>query len=92
MNTYDSECFPIGLGEYPVSIDYTTTFDGEREVTQCMVEIAASDFTVWAKVDPEYFPAIEKQLEIALEQDKDEADKYWTPSDDVPQFLRRQAS
>lgn len=87
MNEYNTQAFPVGLCEYPAQIEYEWD-EGEILVSKCMIEVAATDFSVWAKVDPEYFPAIEKQLKKELE----EVPELWTPADELPHFLRRQAS
>lgn len=59
---FESECFEIGQCAYTASIEYSYTWEGELEVVSCSIEVASDDFTVWAKVDSEYFPAIERQL------------------------------
>jgi hypothetical protein len=90
MNEFNSECFPIGLCEYPVQIEYDQFDDGDIEIQVCRIEVAAGDFQVWAKVDTEYFPSIERQLKKELDEDG-----IVTPDSEVanwPKFLHRQAS
>ena len=102
MDIYESECFTIGNCEFPASIEYEADQD-DITVHSCMIEVAAADFTVWAKVDPEYFPAIEKQLkQDLLEAAERERNEITTPDQhagdwprrdsELPYFLRRQAS
>jgi hypothetical protein len=96
MNTYDSTCFNIGLCSYTAAIEYENDVDGAVLVHSCMIEVSAGDHEVWAKVDPEYFPAIEKQLARDLKEDAErENSKIVTPPDhngDWPQMWRRQSS
>lgn len=93
ITTYDSECFTIGNCEYPASIEYTACSEGDITIHSCMIEVADADFTCWAKVDREYFPVIEVELKRALTEDAErERNEFFRPDEELPYFLRRQAS
>lgn len=95
MNEFNSECFPIGLCEYSVQIEYEQSDDGDIEIQVCRIEVAASDFSVWAKVEPEYYPAIERQLKKELEEAAMQEKRFTTPDSQAgnwPKYLHRQAS
>ncbi len=70
---YESEYFEIGQCAFPVLIEYTETlpnYEGEIDIVSCMIEVAGDDKNqVWAKVESEYFPKIEKQLLEVFEQE-----------------------
>lgn len=96
MNYHQSDCFTIGQCEFPAGIEYTECSEGDVTVHSCMIEVSGGDNQVWAKVDPEYFPAIERQLKQELEDAAErERNEITTPAQhngDWPQMLRRQAS
>lgn len=97
MNYHQSDCFTIGLCEYPIQIEYEQCSEGDITIHLCRIDVSGdADTSVWASVEPDSYPAIERELKRELEEAKyREATAIYTPDSKAgewPKFLRRQAS
>lgn len=95
MNEFTDQCFPVGLCEYPVQIEYEWDEDKIR-IHLCRIDVSGdSDHDVWATVEPDYYPAIERELKRALEEAAMQEKRFTTPDSQAgnwPKYLHRQAS
>ena len=89
MNEFNDHCFPVGLCEYPIQIEYEWDEDKVR-IHLCRIDVSGdADTSIWATVEPDSYPAIERQLKKELEEASH--NELYSPPDELPHFLRRQA-